>query len=95
MLLVSDHLVKGLLLLAWGAGVVALADNVVRPLVISEQVNFYPLHIFFALLGGMQAFGPVGLFVGPVVLAIAIALFSLWREENELWQGKATIGGGL
>lgn len=81
-LMVSGHLVKGLLLLAWGAGVVAMADNVVRPLIISEQVNFHPLHIFFALLGGVQAFGPVGLFVGPVVLAIATALFSLWREEN-------------
>jgi predicted PurR-regulated permease PerM len=81
-LMFSGHLIKGLLLLAWGAGVVGMADNVVRPLVISEQVKFYPLYIFFALLGGMQAFGLAGLFVGPVVLAIALALFSLWREEN-------------
>lgn len=83
-MMVSGQLLKGLLLLAWGAAVVGMADNFVRPLVISEQVNFHPLHIFFALLGGVQAFGLIGLFVGPVVLAVAQALFSLWREENEL-----------
>lgn len=82
-MMISGQVLKGLLLLAWGAAVVGMADNFVRPLVISEQVNFHPLHIFFALLGGVQAFGLIGLFVGPVVLAVAQALFSFWREENE------------
>ncbi len=80
-LMLTGHPVKGLILLAWGAGVVGLADNVVRPLVISEQMRFHPLYVFFALLGGVQAFGVIGLFVGPVALALAEALFSLIREE--------------
>ncbi|MFN0085456.1 MAG: AI-2E family transporter [Blastocatellia bacterium] len=81
-LLLTGNWIKAAILLGWGAGVVGLADNVVRPYVISEQVHFHPLHVFFALLGGMQAFGFIGLFVGPVVLAMAQALFRLLREET-------------
>lgn len=83
-LFVSGHWIKGVILLAWGAGVIGLADNVVRPYVISEQVKFYPLYVFIALLGGAQAFGVLGLFIGPVVLAVAQALFTLIREESRL-----------
>jgi predicted PurR-regulated permease PerM len=46
--------------------VVGLTDNVVWPLGISNQVRFHPLYVFFALLGGVQAFGVMGLLVGPV-----------------------------
>jgi predicted PurR-regulated permease PerM len=80
-LIVSGHWIKGLIMLGWGAGVIGMADNIIRPYVISGQVNFHPLHIFIALLGGVQAFGILGLFVGPVILAIAQVLFNLIREE--------------
>lgn len=80
-LIAIGHPVKGLILLAWGAGVVSMVDNILRPLVISGQMRFHPLWVFFALLGGVQAFGVIGLFVGPAVLALATSLFSLVREE--------------
>ncbi|MCI0664816.1 MAG: AI-2E family transporter [Acidobacteria bacterium] len=80
-LMLSGHLVKGLILLGWGAVIVGLSDNIIRPLVISGQTRFHPLYVFFALLGGIQAFGIIGLFVGPVVLAVAQELFGLIREE--------------
>jgi predicted PurR-regulated permease PerM len=79
-LIVSGHWIKGLILLGWGAGV-GMADNFVRPIVIGRHVKFHPFYIFFSLLGGVQAFGILGLFIGPVVVAIAQALFSLIREE--------------
>ena len=81
-LILIGHPVKGLILLAWGAGVVGMVDNILRPMVISEQMRFHPLYVFFALLGGVQAFGVIGLFVGPAVLALATSLFSLVREET-------------
>jgi predicted PurR-regulated permease PerM len=80
-LIISGQWVKGLVLLGWGAGVVGMADNFIRPAVISRNVKFHPLYIFFSLMGGVQAFGILGLFIGPVVVAIAQALFSLIREE--------------
>lgn len=81
-LMLIGHPVKGLILLAWGAGVVSTVDNIIRPLVISRQMRFHPLWVFFALLGGVQAFGVIGLFVGPAVLALATSLFSLVIEET-------------
>jgi predicted PurR-regulated permease PerM len=45
-------------------------------------MRFHPLYVFFALLGGVQAFGVIGLFIGPAVLALATSLFSLIREET-------------
>ena len=80
-LMLTGHLVKGLILLGWGALIVGLSDNIIRPLVISGQTRFHPLYVFFALLGGIQAFGIIGLFAGPVVLAVAQELFGLIREE--------------
>jgi len=80
-LMLNGHLVKGIILLAWGAGVVGMADNVVRMIVISGHTRFHTLYVFFALLGGIQAFGIIGLFIGPVALAMAQELFNLIREE--------------
>lgn len=90
-LILVGHPVKGLILLAWGAGVVSMVDNIIRPLVISKQVNFHPLYVFFALLGGVQVFGVIGLFVGPAVLALAQSLFSLVREETHTQSDKPVL----
>jgi predicted PurR-regulated permease PerM len=79
-LAVSGHWVKALILLGWGAGVVAQADNVVRPYVISERANLSTLAVFFALLGGVKAFGVIGLFIGPVALSFTLVVLEMLRE---------------
>jgi predicted PurR-regulated permease PerM len=93
-LIFIGHPIKGLILLAWGAGVVSTVDNIIRPLVISEHMRFHPLYVFFALLGGVQAFGIIGLFVGPAALALATSLFSLIREETHTPIDKPTLSAG-
>jgi len=79
-LAVGGHWVKALILLGWGAGVVSQADNVVRPYVISERANLNTLAVFFALLGGVKAFGLIGLFVGPVALSFTLVVLEMLRE---------------
>jgi predicted PurR-regulated permease PerM len=79
-LAVSGHWVKAVILLGWGAGIVAQADNVVRPYVISERANLNTLAVFFALLGGVKAFGVIGLFVGPVALSFTLVVLEMLRE---------------
>jgi predicted PurR-regulated permease PerM len=64
-------------LFLWGALVVSWVDNLIRPLVISGPTRIPFLLVFLGVLGGLQAFGLIGLFLGPVVLAIALAI---WRE---------------
>lgn len=64
-------------LLLWCLVLVSWVDNVIRPLVISNAMGINFLLVTFGVLGGLGAFGLVGLFVGPAILAI---LFAVWRE---------------
>ena len=77
---VGGHWIKAVILLGWGAGVVAQADNVIRPCVISQQANLSTLAVFFALLGGVKAFGVMGLFIGPVALSFTLVVLQMLRE---------------
>jgi predicted PurR-regulated permease PerM len=54
----------------------------VRPYVIGKQVKVHTLLLFFALLGGVKAFGIMGLFIGPVVLSLTMAVFDMLEEMN-------------
>jgi predicted PurR-regulated permease PerM len=81
-LVVGGHWGKALLLLGWGAAVVGQVDALVRPYVISKQVKVHTLLLFFALLGGVRAFGIMGLFIGPVVLSVTMAVLSMLEEIN-------------
>lgn len=67
-------------LVAWGILVVGMVDNVVKPMLIRRGVSFPVGLVFFALLGGLAAFGPVGLFGGPLVLAFLIATVRAWHD---------------
>lgn len=80
-LLFTGHVVKGIVLLALGTGVIGLADNFLRPWIVSETVRLHTVYVFFALLGGVQVFGVMGLFLGPVILSITVALLSMLQEE--------------
>ena len=73
---------KGLALFLWGALVVSWVDNLVRPLVISSATRIPFLLVMFGVLGGVAAFGLIGLFLGPVVLAVALAVWREWLEEQ-------------
>ena len=82
MLIFSGHWIKGLILLAWGTAIVHPVDNLLRPQLIGSRTRLSTLYVFFALLGGLKAFGGLGVFIGPIVLAITLALFKFLREEK-------------
>lgn len=86
LLFLSGHWVKGLVLLGWGAAVVGQVDVVVRPYVVSAQVKVHTLLVFFALLGGVEAFGLIGIFVGPVVLSVTMAVLDMLKSTDFSWQ---------
>lgn len=80
-LLATGSTGKGIFLLIWGVGVISTADNLIRPWVVSGKVELHPLVLLFFILGGVEAFGFLGIFIGPVVASVLSALFKMLREE--------------
>ncbi len=72
---------KGIFVLLWGVFVVSTADNIIRPWVVSGKVELHPLVLLFFILGGVEAFGFLGLFLGPVIASVLAVLFDMFREE--------------
>lgn len=81
-LLAIGKTAAGIGLLIWGATAVSWIDNIVRPYVISSATRIPFLLVMFGVLGGLAAFGLVGLFVGPVILAVLIAVWREWLAEG-------------
>lgn len=69
-------------LLLWGMLVVSTVDNIIRPIVISSAAQFPFLLVLFGVLGGFALFGVIGLFIGPVVFAVLLALWQDYRREQ-------------
>ena len=87
-LLLNGQTAAGVGLLLWGALVVSWVDNLIRPMVISSASRVPFLLVMFGVLGGVAAFGLIGLFVGPVILAVMMAV---WRE----WLGREVAVHGV
>jgi predicted PurR-regulated permease PerM len=71
----------GIALLVWSL-IVGTMDNVLRPYLIKKGADLPLLLIFAGVIGGLIAFGIIGLFVGPVVLAVAYTLLTQWLKER-------------
>jgi predicted PurR-regulated permease PerM len=71
----------GTVLLVWTL-LVAPVDNILRPILIKKGADLPLLLIIVGVVGGLLAFGIVGLFVGPVVLAVAYTLFTAWIDQD-------------
>ena len=65
---------------AWGILVVGTSDNVIRPLVVGGRIETHPLLLLLSLLGGAQAFGLIGIFLGPVLVSLITALIKTLGE---------------
>jgi len=61
----------------------AAIDNVIRPLLIRRGAKLPLLLIFAGVIGGLIAFGVIGLFIGPVVLTVSYALLAKWVADGE------------
>jgi len=78
----TDSTGWGIFLVVWSL-VVGTLDNVLRPALIRMGADLSLLLIFAGVIGGLLAFGLVGLFVGPVVLAVALTLLEAWMDDGD------------
>jgi predicted PurR-regulated permease PerM len=72
----------GTALLVW-SGFVGVIDNVLRPMFIRRGADLSMMLVFVGVIGGLIAFGVVGLFIGPVVLAVTYRLLEAWIERED------------
>ena len=80
-LLITGHPYMAGFLAAWGLVVVGLIDNVVKPYLIKGDLEMGGAVVFFALIGGIGAFGMVGLLVGPLAVAFFLALLRMYERD--------------
>ena len=89
-LILMDQLWQGLGLLLWGFLVVSTIDNVIRPLVISGASRVPFLVVLIGVVGGLKAFGAIGLFIGPVILAVLLSVWQAWLKQQQAEQPQTT-----
>lgn len=82
-LIINNQFWPGAGLLLWGFMAVSTVDNVIRPLVISGAGQVPFLVVLFGVLGGLSAFGAIGLFLGPVILSVLLAVWDAWLKQQD------------
>lgn len=79
----------GIFLLAWGALVVSSVDNVLKPMIISRGSDLPFILVMLGVFGGVVAFGFIGVFLGPVLLALGFVLVKEWAAPTHSSPGAA------
>lgn len=77
-LLATGSVARGLILIGVGAGIVSAVDNVVRPALLSGRTQMNGLLMFISMVGGVIAFGLIGIVLGPILVATAAGLFDAY-----------------
>lgn len=81
LLYATGHPYMAIFMVAWGVIVVGLVDNVIKPLLIKRGMEIHGAVVFFALLGGLAAFGSIGLIVGPLVVSMFLSLLQMYHRD--------------
>jgi len=81
-LAISGAWTRAIILVVWGVLVVGSIDNVLSPRLVGKRTRLHELLVFFSVLGGLEVFGVLGLVLGPVVVAITLALIEMVRQAN-------------
>jgi len=80
-LILDGEVTRGILLLVFGATVVMNIDNFLRPKLVSSRTNVHPVLILIGVLGGLRVFGFIGMLIGPLILAILVALIKFYEQN--------------
>ncbi|MGC4023944.1 MAG: AI-2E family transporter [Mesorhizobium sp.] len=79
----SGSMFAGLALFAWGAVELFIVDKTLRPKLVGGPIKLPFLPTFFGLIGGVKTMGLLGLFIGPVLMALLVAIWREWLRELE------------
>ena len=82
-MLLSGHLWQGVAILTFGMLVIGLGDNLLKPLLIGNDVEMHPLLIFLSTLGGLVVFGLSGFVIGPIITSLFLAIWDMYDQSSE------------
>ncbi len=80
-LFITQSIKSAIFLLVWGIFIVSTVDNIVRPLVMKIGIQMPYIVLFFSILGGLIAFGFVGIFLGPIIFTTLFSLFVIYERR--------------
>jgi predicted PurR-regulated permease PerM len=81
-MMIMGHVGKGLGVLAWGGVVVVfIADYVLRPKLVGTRIKMNDLLVFIAIFGGIEAFGVLGIVLGPIAVAVLLSLLRIYQRD--------------
>lgn len=75
---------SALILSIWGMLIVGTIDNLLRPVFVGNRLKLHTILVFISVIGGLIHFGPAGIILGPVTLAVTIALLEIWFKRNSV-----------
>lgn len=80
-LVIKGAVLKAIILFLWGAFIVGLIDNLLRPVIVGMKTKLHPLLVFYSVFGGLLLLGPIGLFIGPIILSLIIVMAEIFKKE--------------
>ncbi|TMA33471.1 MAG: AI-2E family transporter [Deltaproteobacteria bacterium] len=81
-MMATGHVYRGLGVLAWGGVVVVfIADYVLRPKLVGTRIKMNDLLVFIAIFGGIEAFGILGILLGPIAVAVLLSLLRIYQRD--------------
>ncbi len=83
LIFVTGHPYMALFLAIWGVVLVGLADNLVKPMLMRGDAELDGAVIFFSLIGGLAAFGAIGLLLGPLSVSLFLAVLRIYRRDYQ------------
>lgn len=84
-LLAQGAMISTIIVIAWGTLVMFVADHFVKPVLIGGAIELPFLAVLFGILGGVESFGILGLFLGPIIMVLFV---TLWQESQDKSQGE-------
>lgn len=82
-LFITNNIIGTIGLTVWGVVIVGLVDNLLRPKLVGEALSLHPLLILLSIIGGLFLFGPIGLFLGPIIMSLLFAFLDTYGDIME------------
>ena len=93
--LASGDMNRALGMAAYGVFVISMVDNIVKPIILRGSAQIHMMLGFLSILGGLLAFGPKGLIVGPVVLSLVLSAYRIYRYDVLRWREEESMGATI